>query len=1057
MKKTINLLLSMTIICSLLCTSIPFFMVSADENKLPTTAGSTVITGEYVVTENTTITADAGGSGLIISGDVKIFISADVTLTVKGGDANETTGAGAGIEVPEGSSLTILGTGNLIATGGNAASGGLGDNGQDGVVNSYDNVCTSGKGGNGGYGGGGAGAGIGGKGGTGGTGGEGGARIEKDPEDGDVSSDGNNGADGTDGTAGTNCGNITLFDTVNYTITGGTSSNESSTAGAPGNAGIAFNDDYSAFGGGGGGAGGNGYPAANIGSGGAGAGGGAGGGSGTINNCDAIDDNCEGTGNGGSGGYGYANGSTAYSKITRNNNMTPGASGTPGIAGGSEGIEITINRVLSIDEPTVNENLVYNGREQTGVSNKQIQNVDIYNISNNIATTAGNYTATVTPSEGFCWKDGTLNAKTYEWSIEKAEVKVPVFSYCYTGKQISLSSTNLYDVEPTTQTNVDTYPVNVTLKDPTNYKWENSEGPTIVVNFNIHEFIDEDDDGICDKCNGKDRYIYNLKYLDRTVDTDGDIVTEKKTIDIIKGIMNSDVVWGDIDTTTWYVVDRDVTLNNRPKVNGDVRIVLMDGKTLTANKGINVEGKNTIRFYSQSEKIDTMGKVNISVEGETSAIGGDKTGTSFYRHGYVGQSGGTVYFYGGNFALESKDAVCIGGGNGGDGGAGVVGHTEPGTGGNGGYGGKIYFYSGYFSLRCTKGNCIGGGYGGRGGGDEIFYKAKDGGPGGPTEIYIYGVPTIKVGNSKDDAKVATKYNGEKYFFLQQHKWEYVDLFTHKCVDCNEIADHVNDGDGICSVCGKPFAVLVSKVPATCDKAGHLAYYIYQGKYYSDKNCTKEIIDIDKWLKTEGYIDVLDHTYSDEWSYDGEYHWHAATCMHTALIKDKAEHTFGEDGICTVCGYNREKPADIKPVVITIPEEPATCEKAGHLAYYEYDGKYYKDINCTNEITDLEKWLKIEGYIDVLDHTYSEGWLYDGEYHWHPATCMHTTLQKDKAEHTLGEDGFCTVCEYNSYYYNQETNALGAGFFNSRGNLWIIGAGVVAIIGGVVAVIISKKK
>ena len=92
MKKTINLLLSMTIICSLLCTSIPFFMVSADQNKLPTTAGETITTGEYVVTENTTITADAGESGLIISGNVKIFISDGVTLYVVYKEKNVKTG-----------------------------------------------------------------------------------------------------------------------------------------------------------------------------------------------------------------------------------------------------------------------------------------------------------------------------------------------------------------------------------------------------------------------------------------------------------------------------------------------------------------------------------------------------------------------------------------------------------------------------------------------------------------------------------------------------------------------------------------------------------------------------------------------------------------------------------------------------------------------------------------------------------------------------------------------------------------------------------------------------
>lgn len=35
----------------------------------------------------------------------------------------------------------------------------------------------------------------------------------------------------------------------------------------------------------------------------------------------------------------------------------------------------------------------------------------------------------------------------------------------------------------------------------------------------------------------------------------------------------------------------------------------------------------------------------------------------------------------------------------------------------------------------------------------------------------------------------------------------------------------------------------------------------------------------------------EHTYSDEWSYDDTYHWHASTCGHN-VIKDKGVHQFG---------------------------------------------------------------------------------------------------------------------------------------------------------------------
>ena len=62
-----------------------------------------------------------------------------------------------------------------------------------------------------------------------------------------------------------------------------------------------------------------------------------------------------------------------------------------------------------------------------------------------------------------------------------------------------------------------------------------------------------------------------------------------------------------------------------------------------------------------------------------------------------------------------------------------------------------------------------------------------------------------------------------------------------------------------------------------------------------------------------------HTYSDAWSKDADYHWHAATCEHATEVKDKAAHEWdlGEittpateesDGVktftCTVCGATK---------------------------------------------------------------------------------------------------------------------------------------------------------
>ena len=44
-----------------------------------------------------------------------------------------------------------------------------------------------------------------------------------------------------------------------------------------------------------------------------------------------------------------------------------------------------------------------------------------------------------------------------------------------------------------------------------------------------------------------------------------------------------------------------------------------------------------------------------------------------------------------------------------------------------------------------------------------------------------------------------------------------------------------------------------------------------------------------------------HTYSTQWSYDEEYHWHKATCEHINEISERAKHSF-VNGVCSICKY-----------------------------------------------------------------------------------------------------------------------------------------------------------
>ena len=115
------------------------------------TAGNTTY---YYANSNLSFTnSNAGGSGLTILGTVYLYVPEGVTVTCTGANASGQTGAGAGVELTEGNTLYLVGSGMLNATGGNAANGGNGGNGGNGSF-LEDEWLHGGDGGSGGGGGG---------------------------------------------------------------------------------------------------------------------------------------------------------------------------------------------------------------------------------------------------------------------------------------------------------------------------------------------------------------------------------------------------------------------------------------------------------------------------------------------------------------------------------------------------------------------------------------------------------------------------------------------------------------------------------------------------------------------------------------------------------------------------------------------------------------------------------------------------------------------------------------------------------------------------------------
>ena len=180
-------------------------------------------------------------------------------------------------------------------------------------------------------------------------------------------------------------------------------------------------------------------------------------------------------------------------------------------------------------------------------------------------------------------------------------------------------------------------------------------------------------------------------------------------------------------------------------------------------------------------------------------------------------------------------------------------------------------------------------------------------------------------------------------------------------------------------------------------------------------------------------EIHEHEFANEWSSDGTYHWHAATCEHTTEVSDKAKHTFGDwkvtkeatekaegskERTCTVCGYkateviakldHTHKFSDEWTSDDTYHWHAATCEhttevssKANHtFGDWQVVKEPTDEAEGSKERTCTECGYKETEVIAKLAHThkFSDEWTSDDTYHWHAATCEHQTEVSDKAEH-----------------------------------------------------------
>ena len=115
--------------------------------------------------------------------------------------------------------------------------------------------------------------------------------------------------------------------------------------------------------------------------------------------------------------------------------------------------------------------------------------------------------------------------------------------------------------------------------------------------------------------------------------------------------------------------------------------------------------------------------------------------------------------------------------------------------------------------------------------------------------------------------------------------------------------------------------------------------------------------------TTGHV----HTYSDEYSYDEEYHWRQATCEHSDLVTDLAEHDLhvSEDGLeqyCSVCDYRTTFVDSLdKPTNLAFSDGVLSFDAVEHAASYKVT--VTKDSDTVFEETVTETSVTI-GELDV---------------------------------------------------------------------------------------------
>ncbi len=245
--------------------------------------------------------------------------------------------------------------------------------------------------------------------------------------------------------------------------------------------------------------------------------------------------------------------------------------------------------------------------------------------------------------------------------------------------------------------------------------------------------------------------------------------------------------------------------------------------------------------------------------------------------------------------------------------------------------------------------------------------------------------------SYDEVIYCTECEGEisrthKISDITEHKYSMQnDSAEHweKCDDCDSERNrhaHVPGAPATettaqkCTVCNYVLAEPVGHIhsltltpakAATCLEAGNTVYYTCSGcgKYFEDEDGKKQIVNLGATV-----IPAEGHGYSEKWSTDDKFHWHAATCEHSEEVSAKSAHTFDEGVVsgtevaftCTECGYTKNQHV----VVFEM-----NMQGMDNVVVYVNDGeRVEKPVNPTCEGFTFRRWYADEECTERFDFT-----------------------------------------------------------------------------------------